>query len=971
MGDIIGDWREEVILAKQGDNSSTGLVGYTTAMPTSYSIYCLQQDPHYRGDCTTRGYYQHPNTGFYLGGDMPMPPLPPVYEADLRWKGSSTTFLANTGVTAEDGFTSFDMTQFANYADGKSLMFDIAGNNSKRIYVDKPFNAPTIYLMNPRGHDYELCSAHLGAADGIVTTGSGQLIKSMQGKVSLAGWLRHTGKTIISEGTLHVNGDIAGPVELRAKGTLSGSVTLKDTITFEGALNHEGCRLMPGNDEDSPLDGVITSKKSMTLPGDVYLEVTAGFIGNSHGSWPMSSCISVEGDLTFKNTNYITVNLWASNNAAEYVIAECTGTLTCDPSKLQTRGLEGINYDLVVKDKKLVLIINTTREASNDVAWTGNEDNNWNYKGQNFDLNGATSFVAGDGVVFASEGQQTINVDEMMVTQGVTFDGGKWKLQGEGGISGQGGVTVCGNADVTLNMKYSDYTGATTVKDATLTVPNFYDGGQKSALGAASASLGNLVLENGTLVLSQDNMGTDRQISVKGTSTIRIAQSNSALSLKGQVKGAGYLVKDGAGQLNFTYGGTNAFAGLTVKKGIVAQGAWNATFGSPGSPMILAGGEVHQIDHNNTSQVPNLDHAITVEEGTTNKIVGSSRGKISGSIKGKGNLTIQTRYVRCDIGSDFSNFEGTLTAIGDGGNFRLMSNVTNMAKTRLVLGAGTNMAHFVGGSNTSATATTRIGSLSGTATDGILGGSGSTYQVGDLGEDTQFSGLFQCARVIKSGTGKLTLRTPGHTAPITVSGGTLELNNSGSDIMTSGLITVGKNAMLTGNALASNVTINSGGTVSGGTSILAGTLRISENLTLQKGSTVLCRLTASANTRLSVSGNIKHNGDTILVRIPANRVLNEGDVITVFTSGTQTGTYILKVESEGMDYEFDDSTLLSDGKLRVKSVTTAIASAIGNSPFVDVYTTDGRKVLTRVPRSQALSLLPSGIYVINGQKVIK
>ena len=37
MGDIIGDWREEIILAKQDANGSTGLVGYTTNIPTEYS----------------------------------------------------------------------------------------------------------------------------------------------------------------------------------------------------------------------------------------------------------------------------------------------------------------------------------------------------------------------------------------------------------------------------------------------------------------------------------------------------------------------------------------------------------------------------------------------------------------------------------------------------------------------------------------------------------------------------------------------------------------------------------------------------------------------------------------------------------------------------------------------------------------------------------------------------------------------
>ena len=347
MGDIIGDWREEVILAKQSDDHSTGLTGYSTNLASNYSIYCLQQDPHYRGDCTTRGYYQHPNTGFYLGAGMPLPPLPPMLQADLRWKGGNKQKVSVfEGFAPEGGFTSFDMSAAASYEEGKSLMFDIYGDNSSKIYLDKPFNAPVIYLMNPQGHDYEMQSTKLWAADAMITTGSGQLIKSMQGKVSLYGYVRHTGKTIISEGTLLVNGDIAGPVELRAKGTLSGTVTLKDTITFEGALNHEGCRLMPTNG-DNPI-GTISSKKSMTLPGNVYIEVTTSFIGNSSGYWPECSNIYVEGDLTLKGTNYITVNPM-SIEPAEYVIAECTGTLTADANNIKVRGLVGMNYAIEVR----------------------------------------------------------------------------------------------------------------------------------------------------------------------------------------------------------------------------------------------------------------------------------------------------------------------------------------------------------------------------------------------------------------------------------------------------------------------------------------------------------------------------------------------------------------------------------------------------------------------------------------------
>ena len=945
MGDIAGDWREEVILAKQGDNNSTGLVGYTTNIPTTYSIYCLQQDPHYRGDCTTRGYYQHPNTGFYLGGDMPMPPLPPVFEADLRWKGSSTTAF-EYGVTAEDGFANFDMTQTAEYTEGKSLLFDVTGDNSKTIFVDKPFTASTIYLMPPSGHDYTIQSIHMWTTDAILTAGSGQLIKSMQGKTFLAGWLRHTGKTIISEGTLQVNGDIAGPVELRARGTLAGTVTLKDTIIFEGALNYEGCRLMPNNGDNS-LEGVITSKKSMTLPGNVYIEVTAGLIGNSHGTWPTCTSLNVEGDLTFKNTNFITVNLM-TKDAAEYVIAECTGTLTCDVEKFKTRGLEGINYDLVVRDKKLVLIINKTRAPQSDVTWTGAESNVWDYKTENFavpslegDLQSPTStaFVSGDDVVFTADGQQkTITVNEMMVTNGVTFQSGKYTLNGEGGISGEGDVTVEKDADMTLNMKYSDYTGRTIVNGGTLTVPNFYDGGQKSALGAASAAKGNLQLNGGTLALSKDNMGTDRQITLTDTATIRISQSNSALSLKGQVSGTGYLIKDGAGRLNFNYGGTNAFAGLIVKKGSVAQGTWNATFGKVGSPMLLAGGEVHQIDVNSTSTVPNLNHAITVQEGTTNKIIGSSRGKISGSIKGSGNLTIQTKYVRCDISASFVNFEGQLTAIGDGGNFRLMQNVTDMSKTKLVVGAGTTISHMSSGGGSEVSATLKIGSLAGTATDGVLGGSQSTYKIGYLNTDTRFAGLLKAKSVTKEGTGKLTLATAGHTSPITVNGGTLELSNSSTSVLTIGLITVADGGTLQGNALATAVTVNKGGTVTAGIAGITGTLRLNGALRLNEGSTLLCKLSNTGNDKFTVKGAITHNGDTLLISIPESRTLNVGDELTIFNTGfsSATGEPIVKADGQ-WSIEFDTSTLNTDGKIRVAKVyDLADVNLDGNVDVADI-----------------------------------
>jgi hypothetical protein len=922
MGDITGDWREEVILAKQGADSSTGLVGYTTNMPTTYSIYCLQQDSHYRGDCTTRGYYQHPNTGFYLGGDMPMPPLPPVFTADVR----------------------------NEMASGKSVMFDLQKPNGSVFDVNG--DAPTtLYLMNPRGHDYVF--------KGTGTTGKGQLIKSMQGTATFNCNLGHTGKNIISEGTLRVNGTISGPVELRARATLAGQAVLEDTIIFEGALNYEGCRLIPVN--------AMTSKKSMTLPGNVYLEYTAAEYGK----------LLVEGDLTFKNTNYLTVNL-GSKDAADYVVAECTGTLTCDVTKLKTRGLEGISYDLVVRNNKsLVLVINNSRAPQQNVVWTGAESGLWNYKAQNFSVGQPTAFVSGDAVVFNDQAEnKTVKVDEMMVTSGVTFNSGTYTLSGEGGLSGEGSLTVNKDASVTLNMKYSDYTGQTIVNGGTLTIPNFYDGGQKSAIGAATAVKDNLQLNGGTLVLSKDNMGTDRQLTVTDTATIRIAQANSSLSLKGRVSGSGYLVKDGAGQLNFTYGGTNSFAGVIVKKGVIAQGAWNSTFGKLGSPMVLAGGEVHQIDVNSTSTVPEFNYQVTVAEGTTNKILGSSRGKINGSFAGAGSLTIQTRYVRCDIGASFKDFEGTLNALGDGGNFRLMTSAADMSKARLVVGAGTTVSFMAGGGSSEVSGTLKIGTLQGTATDGVLGGSQSSYQAGFRNENSKFSGLLKGQRFTKVGTGKLTLVTAGHTSPITVSGGILLVQNSTTTAFTSSAVTVGNGGTLAGTALLQNVTVQKGGTILGGLGTTgSGVLRLSGNLVMSEGASLRCLLgNSTGNTQLNVKGKITHNADTLVIVVPAGRQLNVDDEIQVFTAGfsSASGEVIVRSECESAIYEFDSSLLNSEGKVTVKSVDTGIQALRNTDAWVDVYSLNGQLLRSRVSQHQALEGLPAGVYVLsNGRKVKK
>ncbi|RAV06462.1 S-layer homology domain-containing protein [Paenibacillus sp. YN15] len=69
QADILGDWREEVILPTA---DSTELRIFSTTIPTEYRLYTLMHDPVYRNAIgwQNTAYNQPPHIGFYLGEDI-------------------------------------------------------------------------------------------------------------------------------------------------------------------------------------------------------------------------------------------------------------------------------------------------------------------------------------------------------------------------------------------------------------------------------------------------------------------------------------------------------------------------------------------------------------------------------------------------------------------------------------------------------------------------------------------------------------------------------------------------------------------------------------------------------------------------------------------------------------------------------------------------------------------------------------
>jgi hypothetical protein len=396
------------------------------------------------------------------------------------------------------------------------------------------------------------------------------------------------------------------------------------------------------------------------------------------------------------------------------------------------------------------------------------------------------------------------------------------------------------------------------------------------------------------------------------------------------------------------------------------MGTWRSTFGSATSDLTVTGNSAITIFNNNsTGSVPTFQNKLTIEEGKTLTINTGQRCKIQGSLLGQGTMNISFPYVRGDFGMKTSAFEGTLNVTS--GQFRITS-AMDLAKGTMKVGAGVYVVHVQSQSSNETNLTSKIGALQGTATDGVLGGSQSSYQAGFLNEDSKFSGLLKGQRFTKVGTGKLTLVTAGHTSPITVSGGMLVAQNTTSADFTSAAVTVGNGGTLAGTALLQNVTVQKGGTILGGLGTTGtGVLRLNGNLVMNEGSSMRCLMgNNTGNARVNVKGSITHNGDTLVIVVPASRKLSVGDEIQVFSTGfsSASGEVIVRSECEDYRYEFDSSLLNSDGKVTVTLVEELALRGDVN----------GDKVVNGTDIQEVINFIIAGVYDekadVNGDCVV-
>lgn len=122
--DILGDWREEIILWDNSDSSK--LVLFTTTTYTTNRMYTLMHDPVYRLAVAWQNvvYNQPPHLGFYIGDGFSGIPWPDVY------------LVGQSFVNA------------VNHPEELSLLAYSAADGTIRIQSETPIKRITIYSMS-------------------------------------------------------------------------------------------------------------------------------------------------------------------------------------------------------------------------------------------------------------------------------------------------------------------------------------------------------------------------------------------------------------------------------------------------------------------------------------------------------------------------------------------------------------------------------------------------------------------------------------------------------------------------------------------------------------------------------------------------------------------------------------------------------------------------------------------------------
>ncbi|TPO08124.1 autotransporter outer membrane beta-barrel domain-containing protein [Mesorhizobium sp. B1-1-5] len=507
-------------------------------------------------------------------------------------------------------------------------------------------------------------------------SGTGGLTKSGLGTTTLTGNNSYAGSTVITAGTLLVNGDQSAATGQTTAGnatTLGGIGIIGGNVTIQA-----GGTLSPGDAGNAP--GALTIGGNLTLNNTSAVNVNFGQANVLGG--PLNDLINVGGNLTLDGTLNITQTPGGTFGPGVYRILNYGGSLT-------NNGLNVTSPDYFVQTA-VANQVNLVNSAGLTLSfWDGNagphsngavdggsgtwraaSDQNWTDASGTF----AAPFANASFAVFQGAAG-TVTVDNtngqvqaagmQFATGGYLIQGGDVALVGPQSTIRVGDGTAAGAAyvaTITSNLTGSSQLLKTELGTLVLSGTNSYSSGTAinggtvqvatdSNLGDAS---GGLSLNGGTLHTSAD-ITSARAVTLNAGGGTFDTDSATSLALTNAVSGAGTLTKEGGGTLVLS--GANSYQGGTVINGGTVEITADNNLGDAAGKVTFDGGTLHQ---SLSSIVTGRDATLQAGGGTFQV---DSALQWEGAVNGAGALT-KTGTGALFLGADNTYAGGTTIASG-------------------------------------------------------------------------------------------------------------------------------------------------------------------------------------------------------------------------------------------------------------------------------------------------------------------
>lgn len=957
-GDIIGDWREELVL-RTGDNAKLRI--YTTTTPTSHRIYTLWHDHQYRQAMVWQsiGYNQPPHLSYFLGELEGITVAPPP----LTMTGRVEVANNETIGTELNG-------QHVIVCETNDMNVSIAEGVSPHVLT---FNVPS-WVQGTTNNNNIIYDKYTYTVNGAGLTGDARLVKQGEGILNLpAVAMAHTGDTDIWGGIVNFNGTMK-----QSKLWLNRFTEFNtDGGVFRGIEMEYASILRPGGVDkigEVSTDTLILNFGAIMELDVVSASQTADIIKAKH--------VVIDTKSWEYGPEYLTPVMrfvlpdGSDLDAASYQIAEIE-SIDGDLADIKLEGTKGKKCSLKYEDGKVYLVVEGVRDAAS-VLWSGQNSAIWNYAlDMNFmDGSDVSYFVENDKVnftddasVFNVELQGELPCDTVFVnnTKNYTFSG-------TGAISGGATLVKSGTGRLTISTD-NTYTGGNRISGGVVSVSSLSNANQAHGnLGAMTTNPLHFVIENGATLMTTAavQMGSPIRFESEDGGVI----SNSQDFAMNKPFSGTKMVKRGAGWLK-TYA-----SGANLSRMIIAGGTVQNNSGVAAKVVEIQAGSL--VDNVGTA------NEINVPEGKNASWTTANRQTYTNKITGAGRLTV---YCATEKGSDWVATRTPLKLNTAGFTGTLVPQATNAADGRFTLDSSAGLADakmdipsgiIVQNSGKVYT----IGELTGT---GSLGGGctfsngssvgANTWKVGSLNTDFTFGGSIAATgtKFEKVGTGVMTMTgTSDFTGTAVISEGTLCLNKSGGTkgMLGKGTLTVAEGATLCGVGVLDNssVIVNEGGMMRPGVkeSSISGVLNMNDNkVVINTGGTIRFYIgSRTLYTRLTNVDAMSLRG-TLKVGIRDGVTFEEGTEFQLWTSNSTqiSALATLELDSLGTGFMWDTSDIES-GILRVAKETAIEDVNVDREVSCVVYgiggiecarfVTSHSKVATRLHAQD----LPQGVYVV-------